>query len=87
MHDTPVVKHLETLSYSAADPPDLALLNYPLIPLRFVNQITQEVTLRRILHGKEEVPISMLVLLEKAMIELDEMRGRQLFEKRGFALY
>ena len=84
MHDTLRVNYLQALNNCSADAPDLLLFYYPRLPLSLLNIMRQQVPLGRILHHKIVIPISMLVFLEKAPIQLNEMCARQLLQELSF---
>ena len=75
MHDASRVQHLQALSDRPAYTPYFLLLDNPLVFLRLVDQIGEEVALLSILHHQVEVPVSMLVLFEEAVEQVDEVSG------------
>lgn len=52
-----------------------------------MNHPTQDVSLGSVLHQQIKVPIAVLVLLEKAVVELNKVAAWELFEEEGLLLH
>ena len=81
MHYVLGVDYLETCDNSATDSPYLPLFNDTFIILGLLYQVSQKVPLRCVLHHEVKVPVAMLVLFEKAVVQLDEVRGWEFFQE------
>ena len=87
MHYVASMKHFQTLDNRSTYAPNLFLLNDSFVGLCFPDQVSQEVPLGRILHDQIEIPVTMFILLEKAVIQFHKVRRWQLLQKECLLLH
>ena len=84
MNDVTLVENSETLAHRLAYFEDDFLRDRSATISTFLDVVVHQVTLGCVLHQYAEVPRVEFILLEKTVIELDEVFAGEVFEEKCF---